>query len=97
MRAWDESETPAASAEPGGETRPVPLFPTPAPHPMGFPSPVPEVRPGVPPVPAAAEPPPEDLEVLIARLDRMAKELFKNKPPPGSEEDATTEENSPQS
>ncbi len=72
VRAWQESEAPAGA--PIGQTAPVPLNPTPVPEPLVK---APSVAPAAEPADAQPE---EDVDAMIARLDRIAEQMFKKKP-----------------
>ncbi len=87
MQPWEE--TPPGSPAAAGGARPVPLYPSPPTGSMAATTP-PPVSSTAPAPSAAAEQPPEDIDVMISKLDRMAKELFKNKPPVEEAEESTT-------
>jgi hypothetical protein len=84
VEPWREVDTqPTATRSP---TTPVPLNPTPVTEPLVKPSTVDAAT-------ATAESEPEeDVDALIARLDRMAEQMFKKKPPVADDsEDAAPE------
>jgi len=86
VQPWDESVPPTGLTGPsGGELEPVPLSPATSATMVGSPSG--GMATGAAGAGVATAAPPEDVDALIARLDRIAEQMFKRKSGPDLEPD----------